>query len=991
MDLLSTAQPTPLAPVPRSCDFVSNMMCFMFICNGHVIEQLSPEPPDCDVMGDIPKTWSDARLYCRRMGGTISSAVGRKGHLFKENGVTGDLWSGYFIKDLRLMQDTSTTPVHASMNISLWKLTEPVVAVEDQCVSFTLGNCNKQNSKRSSIFLETNCLNGYQFHMTSCQRSLDFVCRIPARRLKSIFVLPSRNIFTIESDKGSPEKNMFFSLAKSRVQGGDYICKRENINSSIFTLDTQADYGILRFLARGIRQHLRSLRVNTREYQTSLFWVKDTQRRGCFALSLQADNTESTSAHVISWPCHARLRLLCAYDIELSASQTPQIALVSNSNKVTQPNDKEVIMHMSLMLQTLGKLQFDPDFRLGCKVHLTSPSENVTIYRNNEAIATFQGDLTGNRSVYYLDEQSIVTKRAVLDKDVIGYYHCEVNDIKYGYTLSSEKLFIHPKDYVIYSVQFEVSTPTNAQLWSVFTLKCLMDTYDGKGLQTNAEQKLGFDRIAQFVNASGYEIKPLFLKNHTLVTYALKRLSNNEKTVLTDKDRALEAIKQLRSFVEQRVSASLHGVTRVDIRSLDWCFPEGRWDNQTRRMYQLPFGSFGDVHEAQNYCPADGEPLVTVECTGDKLQGLFWGPINVNPNCDSIEITTTATPLATIGRGKIGGRRSNTKPSNATVHKEAATVIPTTIDPKPINILRKRRDNNSNAWCEGFTHRLSSLNVQVQVPRIRAGTSWRSPQKCRSDGVTPIVTINCVEESGISEWRFQPSPFLCNESPIDEFMESSTIDTTQAQISTTEETTAAETDTTTSQISTIEKTTAAETDTTTSQISTTEETTAAETDYDDKSDQHNRGNNSRGNRYDDKSDQRNRGNNSCGNIYDDKSDQHTRGNNSCGNRYDAKSDQHTRGNNSCGNRYDDKSDQHNRGNNSRANRYDDKSDQHNRGNNSRGNRYDAKSDQHHRRDHRGYGNRFDGSVNGECGLLIVFLIYLRLCNINSLYVQGCAY
>ncbi|RUS79959.1 hypothetical protein EGW08_012303, partial [Elysia chlorotica] len=493
------------------------------------------------------------------------------------------LWSSYFKQGYRALQDTAVTPIRATYDPDEWKFsTLQSVKGRDGCALFTYTACNRGLSPGTPNV----CSERFLLEWSNCESKAPFSCRIPAQPLKSLQIKKGKR-FEVNENLGF---EMFFTDRPTSNDTAPFLCRKEGM-STVYSISSPADRAVLTFIAENVQHHLRQLGLTQAQYETGLFWVQDLSTPGCDALLLQrTGGTDFTNGHIVSWPCDKRLRALCKAEVSVQGTKPPELSVTPNPNMVL--NKEEVRVHSDLMLSANGMVPAwtQRSLRIVCKAGLTSTLQNVTFFRDNTPVATTraQKQSTPSEIPYYLDEALQFQQHTNDAIEITGYYHCEVNDLKTNAILKSNRLFLQPTDFEIYSARFELSQGSSPLEWNTFKQQLLFDSMGGLFAEGH--------RVSSHLNTvfglEGYKAKIVSLTTRglSMMAYIYRKIPYVSKD--SSFNRPVNKIKLDRL---KRIAKTIPGmfagsskIRSVSIQSIDHCLKKNITLLETVSTHHLP-------------------------------------------------------------------------------------------------------------------------------------------------------------------------------------------------------------------------------------------------------------------------------------------------------------------------------------------------------------------------------------------------------------------
>ncbi|CAL1539175.1 unnamed protein product, partial [Lymnaea stagnalis] len=282
--------------------------------------------------------------------------------------------------------------------------------------------------------------------------------------------------------------------------------------------------------------------------------------------------------------------------------------------------------------------------------------QTVTLYKNGPPVSFHS--LVPHPGLFFN-----FSVQEVSDIDFNQYFHCEVNDLKYGSIQQSEFAFLRLTDYEIYSLHIDLMSNDMADKLAVVMLKASLlnqwapQTYDpnfnnhsinpnlslplpcSSNGSTLVDLQCNLDEVVKPLQS--WQIKPMHftislnVDRKSLVAYLYQKISDETHTIEDMNETKLvlasRAITNL--FKKSQKKLPQFNVRSVHVRSIDWCWSVTLFDSITNDKYTLPKSTMGTVWKSPNLCARDRQPLVTIKCEGDKIIGLYWSS-RVNPLCD---------------------------------------------------------------------------------------------------------------------------------------------------------------------------------------------------------------------------------------------------------------------------------------------------------------------------------------------------------------------
>ncbi|RUS79638.1 hypothetical protein EGW08_012607, partial [Elysia chlorotica] len=361
-----------------------------FVCDGEAVSQDQVQSiSSCYRLGDYPRNRTEADRYCRRRGGTLSGSLLRFKESLSRYGITS-LWSNLTIRNGRLVLDTPASPDKVTSEIrGQFNTAEPFYVPDGSCVRFD--ECPAGFP----------CESPYIMNFGSCADQLNFLCEIPATRLSGLErQSDDTNYFTIDD---LPDVNFQFSQSSTDIEGADDVCSRE-MGGQAFRLYSDADKAILNVLTANIGEYLNTIDVPEPEVFTTLFWVDTNDRRGCKALSLvDWSQSFSTFPLIQTWPCDAKLRVLCQWDRVYEDQTAPEMEVDTYSqSRLIRRIGNDILAHSDIIRQvggliplvTAGEVDLEipgtetgePALDIYCSVPFVNRGQSATIYANNGVV-----------------------------------------------------------------------------------------------------------------------------------------------------------------------------------------------------------------------------------------------------------------------------------------------------------------------------------------------------------------------------------------------------------------------------------------------------------------------------------------------------------------------------------------------------------------------------------------------------------------------------
>ncbi|KAK3705871.1 hypothetical protein RRG08_058952 [Elysia crispata] len=636
------------------------------ICDGEAAQLSNDEDttiaPICFKLGDYPRDRASADRYCRHHGGTLSGDLMRYKGSLSAYGIT-TLWADYSIRNDRIVKDTAASPGRVGLGIfSVFNLTEPFSAPEGSCLHYS--ECRSSQGSDAGLDEEVfPCESLYILDFSPCEEELNFLCEIPSTLLQGLQRQSGGSFFSFIDPL---DFDLQFSQSTSDLVGADDVCVTE-FGGQAFRYSTPADKAVLSVFIENIGEYLSTIDVAEPDITTTLFWVDSAGRPGCSALSLTEQDSEFAPTFIQSWPCDAKLRVLCQMNRTYADQTAPEMKAGISSSLIRQIGN-DILAHSDVIRQIGGLIplstagdgqeeaQIDSQsLRIYCDVPSLTLRQSATLYKNGAALRreVAQRDGILNLDVdLSLNEERRPGSYDILDSVVA--YSCDYNQAGSTRLLNSNYLFVRPTDMEIYSAHFNLDRSQAVLPWSEALLRSLTNEWPeeivvdgpgpdqpGRGQRQARSTQLFLASLDGILQTIGYSLKPVGLRDlgpdrdAVFVMHAYKQISGGNSGRFTDIPNTDTLLQQFQDDVNS-LSDKLAplGVTQVEVRSIDWCWAERRKDDATGNEYDLPTSRGPFLWKSSQTCAGDNAPLVTVECKGDKLRGFMWGPTMVNPLCD---------------------------------------------------------------------------------------------------------------------------------------------------------------------------------------------------------------------------------------------------------------------------------------------------------------------------------------------------------------------
>ncbi|GFR69280.1 G-protein coupled receptor, partial [Elysia marginata] len=630
------------------------------------------------------------------------------------------LWSEYYVRDGRIVKETSASPAQPlSSIIELFDRREPFFAQDGYCIQYKLCGSDQQVGSGDGAFP---CVAPYLMEFAPCDQKLHFLCEIPARTLQNL-ERQGDDFFNIDDQL---DFNLKFSAGAAAFSDAGQVCSREAPGGTPFRLASPADDAVLKVTVGGIIANLNVINVSESELSRTLFWLDNSARPGCYAFSITELDTGFTTEPTVlqSWPCDAQLRVLCQFKKSQEEQELPVMRAEIRSNLIRQIGN-DILAHSEVIRQVGGLIPLttggdqDQDapvsgssLRMSCDVPFLTTHQSASLYKNG----VIQARREGNRFYEVRDlrydfslrlSESFPGQYNILDS--VASYSCDYNQADSTSVLNSNYLFVRPTDVELYSAHFRLNRTKAVLPWPDALLSSLLDNWASQlvpnivgpdGLEETggslarpqrqtASTGLFLSSVSGTLTPTGFGLTPLELrdlgpdKDAVFIMYVYKKTPQSNPLVFTDISSDDTSLKQLQAGVAALFDQLKPlGINSVDVVSIDYCWATTRQDDVTGNTYQLPTTRAPALWTSDQTCARDNGPLVTVECMGDKRSGFQWGPTMVNPLCNYSDEKDEDSPITDRLRDLA---QAPVTPNNTDATVEDLKTLVESVDPNVVS------------------------------------------------------------------------------------------------------------------------------------------------------------------------------------------------------------------------------------------------------------------------------------------------------------------